>query len=144
MSTRIIELETTSIDRFAKRLTYVLPDGKMVVIGNSDQDFFRQLCELPAHAKIKLMGLTSEDMEEYMKWENKQLRLEVIDILNKDWSWRETGDPIESFAEIPGIKDASITQVKANISKGRKFSTHDLKLIIEFFTGDRSDVYINE
>lgn len=139
----MIELQTTNIDPEARPMTYKLPNGKVIRIGKADQDFFRKLQKLPAPLKIFLMNLTDEEMSAYMLNEQRKSKLQVIEFINKTWYWRDTGDPVPEFSEIPGTNH-TIAYYRSRVASGRKFSKNEVKAIIEFYTNDRSEVYLKD
>jgi hypothetical protein len=100
--------------------------------------FFESLLLLPVSTKIQLLGLTAIQLQNHIIKEKKQLHLEVVDLLQKTWLWKETGDEVEFVIDtIPGVP-FTLTEMKS-----QKRTLGSLIIIKEFLTGDDREVYTN-
>jgi hypothetical protein len=124
------------------RATYILPGGKSIYISSTDIGFFRSLQALPAVTKIKMMNLTEEQLSENLQQIKKDRANQCINLLNKKWQWRETGDDliIENELFFNEFKlDFTLKQIISKLKRGT-LSDEKVKSIIHFFTRSFSEV----
>lgn len=138
-------IETTSADREEFGHRYALPGGGTVQIGNLDSDFFEKLQSLPASTKIEMMQLTAVEMEQYIADQKQSLVASAMILMKKKWYFRETGDPAiiedDAIHGVPFVTAQIIGKLKR---KPCTLSQDQLLSIINFYAGDRSDVYFEE
>lgn len=114
-------------------------DGKDYKIHEYHVDFFEQLQRLPPAVRISLMNLTTNQMQSYIRKKRANAYSKAVDLLSKQWYWRETGDPVEITKET--ILGVDYTP-KEMLAKNR--SLEILEKIIEFFEGENREVYLKE
>jgi len=134
-------IESSGIDPDDKFEIFTLPNGKKITIGTHDLSFFRKLQSLPARTKIEMMLLTEDELQGYIDLQRKLAKLDLIVILNQKWFWRETGDiAIITKDLIPGI-EMSADEIKKKLLSKRSIPLSEIRKIIDFYTGSRSEVY---
>jgi hypothetical protein len=136
----------TTLSSYGKddKITHVLPNGKVVTISDADSSFYRELIKLPAFAKISLMHLSIEEMQEHINKTKNELNAKLLDLLKKEWYWRMTGELAEFYPEVLPTNKYAIPQLIKICESKRKLPLEDIKLLIEFFTGDNSELYLKE
>lgn len=130
-----------------KPLIYTLPNGKKIYIARQDVDFIEKLRALPYQTKIQILHLTEEEMESYIAEKKKADNDYLIKLVKENWHWRETGDPADITAEVieykTGIKISPQEIIKKAKSKN-KLPLKTIRTLINFYVGDRADIYVKE
>lgn len=117
-----------------------------IFISPYDMDFVRQLRKLPVLTRIELLLLTEEEMTNHIKQSKKKLVNQAIELLSKEWYWKETGD----IAEIdPGVlpeTDLSGKEFIRLLKSKKPPAKETIEGVIEFFTRDvtRAEVYTKD
>jgi hypothetical protein len=116
---------------------HITAAGKQYKIHEFHVDFFEQIQNLPAAAKIELMQLTTTQMQDYIRKRRSNAYSKVVYLLSQQWYWRETGDLVElSKDTILGVNYTP----KEMVAKNR--SLEILEKVIEFFEGENREVYL--
>ena len=130
-------------DPRAEGRTYSNKAGtRKIYISSVNLGFVEKLSELPVDLKARIAQFSATQMEEYIASERQDLSAWVTKLLNKKWYWRETGDPAVFEDEYLPLK-MSVSKIKAAIKKG-KLSLKELNSMIEYFLGDRAEVYTKD
>lgn len=137
-----IRLETDKIDH--EYLKIKLPNGRVCRIEEPELGFLKTLQALPASTKIKLMKLTEEQMLSCIS-DNKKIANDfLIELLNKKWFWRATGDRFDDLIiEIPP-SNYTIPELLKKCNSKRPLRLEDIKETIKWFTSEKSEVYTLE
>jgi hypothetical protein len=143
MSQNFDVIETTSISLEPNFRLYTLPNGKKITIGKADLDFFEKLILLPAQTKIEMMELTVLEMEKYISNLRNSKRKQLINVLSQKWFWRETGEDVYINNGI--IPDVNLNQdeMLMKCKSKRPFKLYEVEIILDFFLGEKSEVYLN-
>lgn len=120
---------------------YKLPDGRKVTIGKYVVDFFERLQELPAFTKIQMMNLSAEEMTKYINDHKKTENKLLIELLQRKWYWRETGEEILVNEVINEDISFSLQTMLFKSKSKRPYTLEQIKKLIDFFTGENKEVY---
>ena len=118
---------------------YTLPDGRVIEIGRNDLDFFYQLQNLPVATRIEMMKLSEEDVMYHFELLQKIERNKLIDLLRNRWYWRETGEEVERGAEL--LEGLTQDQMLKHFKSKKQIPLKHIRTFIDFFEGDRAEVY---
>lgn len=124
---------------------YTLPNGKKVIISSLDSDFFEKLQLLPAPTKIQMMKLSDEEMIKYISDKKKNANKFLIELLERKWYYRESGDEVEADMDYR-ITDLPYTpsQLLKKCKSKRPMALNIINQVIEFYTGNNAEVYNKE
>jgi len=122
---------------------YYLPDGRRAVIGKNSVDFLERVQSLPAPTKIQMMKLTSEEMSQYIKSEIAEKSLKCIELIKKDWYFRESGSKVTLDAAMcMFLFEISINRPNLLKKLGKqKIGIAKLNTIINCFEGPDREFY---
>lgn len=75
--------------------TYKMPDGNLITIKNNGIDIFHRLQSMPIAYKLTLLEVGETEVLEYLDLIYDTKASELKDILNGNWMWHETGEPMK-------------------------------------------------
>lgn len=128
--------------------TSIKDNTKRVYIDKFDMGFVRKVQTLPVITRVHMMGLTDKELESYIAAQKKYVLNWLIEILQKKWYWRESGDPIEV---LPGMLPGTPLDISALLKQcqsKRPPTKVVIEGVIDWFVGDHqgrhSEVYLKE
>lgn len=121
---------------------YTSRNGKKYIVSPLSHGFVEMMQSAPADVKMKIIRLTEDEIEQEIFNKKQYLIKWIKDLLRKKWYWRATGDKAFFDPEFMPLQ-LSIPKIKYRLDKCL-FTISELEQIIEFFVGDRSEIYIKE
>ncbi|WP_346236118.1 hypothetical protein ABDK00_017075 [Niabella insulamsoli] len=118
--------------------------GGKIHISQQDMHLINDIRQLRVKTKIALLALSPEDIENYLSEQKKELLNRLMpSLVEKNWRWRDTGDTViwSDILILDKISRAALLR-KARSKAGLSFE--ELKAYLEWFEGDRAEIYIAE
>lgn len=100
--------------------------------------------QLTPIAKIEILQLTTQQLEDCLVYKKRSSLKMLIEILGKDWYWRDSGEP---FPDTDTFKYLENNSQLSLLKRCRSKRTPSIKMIdaaIDFFTGNNAEVYWKE
>jgi hypothetical protein len=123
---------------------YPVGGGKSIYIARPDMALIEKLWELPAATRVKIMNLSDEELEKVRHTQRKVYRDQLWELLHRRWSWRETGERVGNLDGLLPHTHLGQKGLLNALKRGSKLANWQLKEIIDWFLGDRAQVYAPE
>jgi len=116
-------------------------NGIELILQKFEADVIDFVRELPTASKIRLVGISDTEIENYLSSRCKNLQDYVVEILSKKWRDRQTDSKlILSQFEFEELGFRTFSELKRQ-AKRNKLAINELYSIVNHFTKDDSDWY---
>lgn len=118
-------------------IIYKMMDGTEITIGKNVADFWERILSLPVIYRVQLLGLTEENVEDFLSAKRIGLSLMISEFLKKKWKWRESGENVvlDDMLEFEFPHLGKLKQIKKDI-KQNKLSIKMLQELHDFFNNE--------
>lgn len=115
-----------------------------VRINNANVLFLDKIIDLPSRWKIQLMNLTEEQMLDYIEESKKHDNDWLIELLQKKWYWRETGDDAIITADMINVDGLSPEEILKRCKSKRTLPLKKIRQAIDFYVGAETELYTKD